>query len=277
MHVMVLLLLVAGLALLVLGLMTGSTPLVVASIAASLLAAYVIVRVRRQQESAVPAKASGGAPAKASGGAPAKASDSPVKVSASAPDKAAVPASEKARVSAGAAVTTAAPPSALPAHAAPEPAGIELVKAGAGATSPGAGPAGAVAAPAEVGLARTESFETVSAGIGLAEAAPDETASDETAPDEIERAETASGGPDPDGTVSSDDPATPEPAVADTDPPLRSRGEELVWVIDGRPRYHLPHCGFLLARQPEPVPLRQAVEDGFTPCALCDPDTGLAA
>lgn len=183
MQVVVLLLLVAGLALLVLGLMTGSTPLVVASIAASLLAAYGIVRVRRRLGSAAGAsKVPDGAPDKASRVAPEKASTS-----------------QKARVGAPAAVTAAAP------------------------------------------------------------------------------AETASAAPDPEGTVDSEDPATPEPPVADTDPPLRSRGDEPVWVVDGRPRYHLSHCGFLLGRQPEPVPLSQAVEDGFSPCALCDPDSGLAA
>jgi hypothetical protein len=151
----VLLLLVAGLALLVLGLITGSTPLVVASIAASLLAACAMVRFRRRQQ--------------ASG----------------------------AGVSATAIAAS---------HRSSEPAGTE-----------------------------------------------------------------------PAGTFGSDDPAEREPAVADTDPPLRSRGDEPVWVIDGRPRYHLAACGFLLGRGPEPVPLRQAVVDGFSPCALCDPDSVPAA
>jgi hypothetical protein len=72
-----------------------------------------------------------------------------------------------------------------------------------------------------------------------------------------------------------EDPPEPDPAEADTDPPVRSRGDEPVWVIDGRPRYHLPSCTFLRGRGSEPIPLRQAVEDGFTPCALCDPDSAL--
>gem|GEM_PF-4491663 len=79
------------------------------------------------------------------------------------------------------------------------------------------------------------------------------------------------------GGTAVDDAAVDEPPVAATDPPLRSRGDEPVWVIDGRPRYHLDSCGFLHGREPESVPLRQAVEDGFTPCALCDPDSGLVA
>jgi hypothetical protein len=68
-----------------------------------------------------------------------------------------------------------------------------------------------------------------------------------------------------------------EPAAARTDPPLDSHPGEPVWVIDGRPRYHLSSCIFIIGRRPEPVALRQAVEDGFTPCAQCDPDTGLTA
>jgi hypothetical protein len=46
-------------------------------------------------------------------------------------------------------------------------------------------------------------------------------------------------------------------------------------VVDGRPRYHLERCGFISGLGGEPVPLQQAVEDGFTPCSLCDPDTVL--
>jgi hypothetical protein len=45
-----------------------------------------------------------------------------------------------------------------------------------------------------------------------------------------------------------------------------------VWVIDGRPNYHTAHCGVLLGAEPETIPHSQAVEDGFTPCTLCDPD-----
>jgi hypothetical protein len=206
-QVVVLLLLVAGLALLVLGLITGSTPLVLASIAASLLAAGAIVRYRRRQEAGV-----GAAPA------------------GEARDGAQVPA--RAPVLAG---------------VAGEPA------QGAAPVAPAAAPAAQVAASAaEVAVPPAHAVE------------PKHLA----------------GSMDP---ARSEDPAEPpdaaeaEPAEAHTDPPLRSRGDEPVWVIDGRPRYHLPGCAFLLGRGPEPVPLRQAVEDGFTPCALCDPDSGLAA
>jgi hypothetical protein len=82
------------------------------------------------------------------------------------------------------------------------------------------------------------------------------------------------GSADPDAEA--DQVEADDPPAADTDPPLRSRGAEPVWVIDGRPRYHLAGCDFLSDRVAEPVPLRQAFEDGFTPCGWCDPDTGLS-
>jgi hypothetical protein len=63
-----------------------------------------------------------------------------------------------------------------------------------------------------------------------------------------------------------------DPPAADTVAPLSGHGQNLVWVIDGRPRYHLAACAFLLGRSGEPISLSQAVEDGFTPCSLCDPD-----
>ncbi|HJQ01621.1 MAG TPA: hypothetical protein VJ851_08475 [Jatrophihabitans sp.] len=68
-----------------------------------------------------------------------------------------------------------------------------------------------------------------------------------------------------------------EPPAADTTPPLTGHGQRQVWVIDGRPRYHLAGCDFLLGRSGQPIPLSQAVEDGFTPCARCDPDNRLGA
>jgi hypothetical protein len=210
-QVVVLLLLVAGLALLVLGLITGSTPLVVASIAASLLAAVAILRYRRREQasSVVASSEPAGIPPAP---APEEAQDGPaarVRTAGRAPTLASVSAEPAAEP-----VQVAVPP----AHAA-EPAHAE--------------PAHAEPAHAEPAHAEPEN-----------------------------RADTDT---------------DPEPAEADTDPPLRSRGDEPVWVIDGRPRYHLPGCAFLLGREPERVPLRQAVEDGFTPCAQCDPDSGLVA
>jgi hypothetical protein len=50
-----------------------------------------------------------------------------------------------------------------------------------------------------------------------------------------------------------------------------------VLVIDARPRYHLPGCVHLLGRSSEPLPVSEAVELGFTPCGLCEPDSALLA
>jgi hypothetical protein len=48
-----------------------------------------------------------------------------------------------------------------------------------------------------------------------------------------------------------------------------------VWVVDGRPGYHLGQCPLLddlpSGVIPERVPLSQALEDGFVPCPTCAP------
>jgi hypothetical protein len=50
-----------------------------------------------------------------------------------------------------------------------------------------------------------------------------------------------------------------------------------VLVIDGRPRYHVAGCVHLLGRPFEPLAVGEAVELGFTPCGLCEPDSALLA
>ncbi|MDT4938572.1 MAG: hypothetical protein QOG80_2243 [Pseudonocardiales bacterium] len=45
-----------------------------------------------------------------------------------------------------------------------------------------------------------------------------------------------------------------------------------VWVIDGRPRYHLSNCAIIQGQDAEPIPFEQATEDGFMPCSLCEPN-----
>ncbi|MEV4509014.1 hypothetical protein AB0K00_08685 [Dactylosporangium sp. NPDC049525] len=45
-----------------------------------------------------------------------------------------------------------------------------------------------------------------------------------------------------------------------------------VLVIDGRPRYHVRGCVHLLGRESEPLPIGEAVELGFTPCSVCEPN-----
>jgi hypothetical protein len=67
-----------------------------------------------------------------------------------------------------------------------------------------------------------------------------------------------------------------EPPAAETVAPLDRHGQARVWVIDGRPRYHLAECRHLDGRA-EPVSLNQAVQDGFSPCADCDPDNRITS
>jgi hypothetical protein len=50
-----------------------------------------------------------------------------------------------------------------------------------------------------------------------------------------------------------------------------------VRVIDERPRYHLISCRWVGPRDTIPLPISEARELGFTPCAICRPDSTLAA
>jgi hypothetical protein len=76
-----------------------------------------------------------------------------------------------------------------------------------------------------------------------------------------------------------DDPADEPPAqrVAPAEAARVAQLDDDVLVIDGRPRYHLPGCVHLLGREHESLPVGEAVELGFTPCGLCEPDGTLLA
>ncbi|GAB3466066.1 hypothetical protein [Actinophytocola sediminis] len=50
-----------------------------------------------------------------------------------------------------------------------------------------------------------------------------------------------------------------------------------VKVVDEHPRYHLGTCGWLADRPTLPLPVNEARQLGFTPCAYCGPDAVLAA
>jgi hypothetical protein len=76
-----------------------------------------------------------------------------------------------------------------------------------------------------------------------------------------------------------DDPAD-EPPAQRISPAEAARVAQLdddVLVIDGRPRYHLPGCVHLLGREHESLAVSEAVELGFSPCGLCEPDSTLIA
>lgn len=49
-----------------------------------------------------------------------------------------------------------------------------------------------------------------------------------------------------------------------------------VFVLDEHPRYHLADCVHLRGRTALPLPHDEARADGFTPCAVCEPDHTLA-
>jgi hypothetical protein len=71
----------------------------------------------------------------------------------------------------------------------------------------------------------------------------------------------------------SDEPVAQQVSAVDAARVARMGNEVL--VIDGRPRYHLAGCVHLLGRASEALPVHEAVELGFTPCGLCEPDTAL--
>lgn len=86
-------------------------------------------------------------------------------------------------------------------------------------------------------------------------------------------------GDDDDHDYEDEDP-TDEPAIQQSSAADLARVAALpddVLVIDGRPRYHVPNCPHLLGREHEPLPAHEAVELGFTPCAVCAPNDVLLA
>jgi len=72
-----------------------------------------------------------------------------------------------------------------------------------------------------------------------------------------------------------DEPAAQLVSPADAERVARMPAEVL--VIDARPRYHQAGCVHLLGQESEPLPVSEAVELGFTPCSLCEPDSALLA
>jgi hypothetical protein len=71
-----------------------------------------------------------------------------------------------------------------------------------------------------------------------------------------------------------------EPAPQMTSAADRARVSQLtsdVYVVDGRPRYHLRECVHLLGRESESLPVGEANELGFTTCGACEPDAVLIA
>lgn len=53
--------------------------------------------------------------------------------------------------------------------------------------------------------------------------------------------------------------------------------DAVVLVVRGRKRYHLESCRQLAGREKEELTYEEAIEEGFSPCTACLPDTALAA
>lgn len=63
-------------------------------------------------------------------------------------------------------------------------------------------------------------------------------------------------------------------AVSPAEAARLARIDRQVWVVDAHPRYHLADCAELLG-EPEPLPVAEAMDLGFTPCAHCAPVAAL--
>ncbi|MET9631952.1 hypothetical protein ABZX92_31260 [Lentzea sp. NPDC006480] len=73
-------------------------------------------------------------------------------------------------------------------------------------------------------------------------------------------------------------PADEEPPEEDTDAADLLAVADLVdevRVLDERPRYHLSSCSWLAGRPTLGLPVQEARQLQFTPCALCRPDSTL--
>jgi hypothetical protein len=86
------------------------------------------------------------------------------------------------------------------------------------------------------------------------------------------------GGVPPGGSVDDDPPDEPGIETASLGDLARVAGrDDEVLVVDGRPRYHVAGCGHLTDRESEGLPVSEAAELGFTPCARCAPVAALLA
>jgi hypothetical protein len=65
--------------------------------------------------------------------------------------------------------------------------------------------------------------------------------------------------------------ASASSASAATAAATSTAAPDTVWVIDGRPRYHVADCLIIKNQPAEPIPMAQAAEDGFMPCSMCEP------
>ena len=83
-------------------------------------------------------------------------------------------------------------------------------------------------------------------------------------------------------------PAAPEASTAESAEPAAQNGAPArqadgdsapagpsqVWVVDGRPEFHVRACRTIQDVEVVEVPLHQALDDGFTECSVCRPTSG---
>lgn len=242
------LLVLAGLGLFVGGLATGTTDYYWTCVGCCALAAVLLVVVRLRPGSRVAPSAQ--EPPRARAAAPARA-----------PGTTTVGSS---RTATGAGTATAEPTGGTPEEAAE---GVASGRHSAGATAAPAASAAAVPDPAATDEDRPEAASTDT------DSAPGQPAPGEPAPVEVpepaavrQRATT--------GRHDGDDPA--EEVAEVTDLLMVVDMVDQVLVVDEHPRYHLATCAWLRGRATIPLPVTEARSDGFTPCAVCAPDSHLA-
>ncbi|GAB2920797.1 hypothetical protein GCM10027047_17660 [Rhodococcus aerolatus] len=79
---------------------------------------------------------------------------------------------------------------------------------------------------------------------------------------------------EPAPVVAQDEPDVEDPTSQDGATAAASEAEVL--VVDERPRFHVAGCSWLADRETIPLPAREAVDLGFSPCAVCRPVAALA-
>jgi hypothetical protein len=99
----------------------------------------------------------------------------------------------------------------------------------------------------------------------------------DTGPDRDLEGSEPDGGRAADPTVDDAPAEPPEEATDAADLLVISDLDAEVRVIDEHPRYHLARCSWLAGKATIPLPVSEARQLGFTPCARCGPDAALAA
>lgn len=234
------LLILAAVALLVAGLAEGSSPLLISSIAVSLLAAVALVTGTRQ---ATAARAT--------------------------PDPAAEPGNRFRGGPAGSPYDARGGDPEIPVQHAPPAAGT----GGPGWRQPAEPPVTDPSAPPPQAYGPREPYVPPGPRQPAADGArpvPD-LAEPDTGP--------AADAPEPTSPAAEGpfdiDPPAQHLSAADVARLARLAAEVL--VVDGHPRFHLDGCPELVGRDDEPLPVAEALGLGFTPCARCAPATTLLA